>query len=844
MDNNSLNVYVYLLPEIQIEKLDPRPYLRIMQRIDHKYPADQRGDLLVFMSGMKEISTLVEAANVYASQTERWIVLPLHSSLSIAEQDKVFDIAPEGVRKCIVSTNIAETSVTIDGVRFIIDSGKVKEMSYNAQAKMQQLQEFWISQASAEQRKGRAGRTGPGVCFRLYDESDFDGFQDYSTPEIQRVPLDSLALQMLSLGMKNPRVFPFIEPPPVASMETSLVFLREQGAVDANEKLTPVGTMLANLPVDVVIGKMLIMGTLFQMVEPVLCIAAALSVQSPFTNKAYHDSDAITARKPLESDQGDPFTLLSAFNEWIQVKAERGAGSRKWCKRRCLEEQRFYEMSKLKRQFRDLLKDHNMLGDGSQHNKGMYSVNERLERGRDRRKLSSLKRNKQKNPRKRKVLKLDFSNTEMDGGEEEEEEEESESFDISHLEFKLSHNMDKLQAAAQLNKRFSLRELNVLKVILCSGLYPQLAIADDCNSYRKDSDQVYHTKAKPFVVLHPNSIFANNPALLEPPPPEDDNVSLGSKGPLSNKHSLLSYVSLLETNKPYLVNTMKVPALQTILLYATSIDTNMDCTRIIADDWLEFTFTDCEGSQSLVSAVLQLRNVWTRLLAMKLKETELRDGLESPNLEIKHQERLLASKLAQFLDSDVKYTMKRTSQTELQTMYAGPLAVSDSKEFILYKSEQECFSSSCERRLPDKGLFYIWMTALFYLQVINNLRSTNRYSETLQIRHQFLFHILLSLADASADYISVLRKHWTCPICNQSMVITTLEKLEHEASCSEPEMTSSSQDQSDEAKSQGPKSLRRDYHCPICDEQFSFTTSEILKHRRDHQRTEESKVTS
>ena len=104
-----------------------------------------------------------------------------------------------------IATNIAETSVTIDGIRFIIDSGKVKEMSYDAKYKKQRLQEFNISRASAEQRKGRAGRTGPGVCFRLYSEQDYLTFQEYSTPEIRRVPLDSLMLQMMSMGLKDPR---------------------------------------------------------------------------------------------------------------------------------------------------------------------------------------------------------------------------------------------------------------------------------------------------------------------------------------------------------------------------------------------------------------------------------------------------------------------------------------------------------------------------------------------------------------------------------------------------------------------------------------------------------------
>jgi HrpA-like RNA helicase len=176
---------------------------------------------------------------------------------------QVFDIAPEGVRKCILSTNIAETSVTIDGLRFIVDSGKVKEISYDAKYKMQRLQEFWISRASAEQRKGRAGRTGPGVCYRLYSDADYNTFNEFTTPEIRRVPLNSLILQMVSMGLKDVRKFPFIEPPSLDSIEHSLLFLIDQNALNEKEELTSIGKMLADLPVDVQIGKMLIMGSMY-----------------------------------------------------------------------------------------------------------------------------------------------------------------------------------------------------------------------------------------------------------------------------------------------------------------------------------------------------------------------------------------------------------------------------------------------------------------------------------------------------------------------------------------------------------------------------------------------------
>ena len=306
----------------KVDRFDPSPYIRVLQAIDHKYPPTERGDVLIFLSGMSDIMAVVEAARAYAQKSNSWIILPLHSALSVAEQDKVFDFPPDRVRKCIVSTNIAETSVTIDGIRFVVDSGKVKEMSFDAAYKMQRLQEFWISRASAEQRKGRSGRTGPGVCYRLYAESDYDSLQEYSTPEIQRVPLDSLILQMISMGLPDARRFPFIEPPPLATIETSIAFLKDQGALADREELTTIGEMLAQLPVDIIIGKMLIMASAFDMIDVVLTIAAALCVQSIYTARAQRDYDASTLRKSLESDHGDPLTLLNAVDEWLTKKAE------------------------------------------------------------------------------------------------------------------------------------------------------------------------------------------------------------------------------------------------------------------------------------------------------------------------------------------------------------------------------------------------------------------------------------------------------------------------------------------------------------------------------------------
>jgi HrpA-like RNA helicase len=418
-------------------RINSGPYLRILQQIDDKYPSTERGDLLVFLSGLTEINTVGDALETYAQQTQKWIILYLHSTLSITEQDKVFDVAPEGVRKCILSTNIAETSLTIDGIRFVVDSGKVKEMSYDPSCRMQRLQEFWISVASAEQRKGRAGRTGPGVCYRLYSESDFRAFSLHSTPEIRRVPLHSLLLQMISMGLPDARKFPFLEPPAAKSVEEALQSLKEQAALTEDELLTPMGKMLARLPVDITIGKMLILSSVFNLTDPILSLTAALSVQSPITNKSIRDKDAIESRRALESSDGDPFTLLNAYNKWLEIKSDE-QNSRKWCKRRGLEEQRFYEMTKLRQQFKDILKDSGLWDSMGESDRDFESSTDRIRRHGELKQLKKMKREYDRSaPKKRKLLKIHG-----DRGSESENENE---IDVKDVEFRLSHDRKQVE---------------------------------------------------------------------------------------------------------------------------------------------------------------------------------------------------------------------------------------------------------------------------------------------------------------------------------------------------------------------------------------------------------------
>lgn len=790
------------------EKLDPRPYLRILQGIDQRYPPEERGDLLIFLSGVAEISTIQEACQIYATHTRRWIVLPLHSTLSLAQQDKVFDIPPPGVRKCIISTNIAETSVTIDGVRFVVDSGKVKEMSFDPKAKMQRLQEFWISRASSEQRKGRAGRTGPGVCYRLYAESDYEAFAPYPVPEIHRVALDSLILQMKSMCLGDPLSFVFIDPPPASSIQAAVTYLKEQGALDSCSELTSIGSLLAQLPVDVVIGKMLVLGSLFHLVEPVLTVAAALSVQSPFLRSAQHNPDCATTRQPLHSNQGDPFTLLNTFNAWMEVKGERGGGSRKWCRRRGLEEQRLYEMVNLRRQFKDLLRSHG-LSESESSSSSSSDREKRRERLTERRKLHQLKRDHdQQESSKKKVLRLDEGQEEVSSGSDTEEagrgkkDKEGQNVDIQEVKFKLRHNVSELQEAVSVSQDLSSRQQALLKLLLCRGLYPQLALPDEHNTTRKDSDQVFHTRNKQGVVIHPTSVFASDPEVLHVP--EDDNREMGPDRRDSTKHQLLAFVTLLETNKPYLSNCVRVPALQALLLVANSVDSNADCTRLVVDGWLELELREPEEALKVLSTALTLRAEWERLLLAQLGQSTMGGLVQGVSRKV--MEKLSEGLVRFLLYTEVSYSLRRLTAFQTQNLFIGPQPASELPH-TKASDLNPLFPGAEAKPDPIKG----------------GLRVTS-------------FFTYNCLADSKDLYSECLRTFWSCPNCDLYMPLTPLERMQHEASCRpEGEQQQQVEEPEDGKKgSSSASSFTRFYHCDVCNEDLTLTSTEILKHKRLH----------
>ncbi|KAJ9088341.1 putative ATP-dependent RNA helicase DHR1 [Entomophthora muscae] len=217
------------------------------------------------------------------AREEPLYVLPLYAMLSTKQQLKVFEEVPEGHRLCVVATNVAETSLTIPNIRYVIDSGKAKEKSYDPHTQASSFSVKWTSQASADQRKGRAGRTGPGHCYRLYSSAVFnDQFESFAQPEISRTPIEGVVLQMKSMNIDNVANFPFPSPPPALSIAKAEKHLTYLGAVNDEGLISPVGKLMAMFPVAPRYGKMMAIGQQHNCMPYVIALVAALSVGDPF----------------------------------------------------------------------------------------------------------------------------------------------------------------------------------------------------------------------------------------------------------------------------------------------------------------------------------------------------------------------------------------------------------------------------------------------------------------------------------------------------------------------------------------------------------------------------------
>ncbi|ORZ09543.1 P-loop containing nucleoside triphosphate hydrolase protein [Absidia repens] len=597
------------------ERVHAAPYLDIMAHIDETIPATERGDMLIFLPGINEITDLEQELKFYAEETQKWIILILHSSLSVDDQEKIFDMPPQGIRKCIISSNIAETSVTIDGIRFIVDSGKVKESSHEAITNMKKLSEFWISKASAKQRAGRAGRTGPGECYRLYSENEYLHLNEYTVPEIQRDALESIVLNIKALELGNPRTFNFIESPSSEAIEASVKLLRNLGALDESELITSLGMVLVNLPVDAVIGKMILLGYILRIERPTLSIVACMSVQSPFVRLSSNNPSNLSTlknQKAFDSAQGDPFTLLNVWQSWLEIKNDRQVSSKQWCRRHGIEEQRLYEITKIRGQFERILQDFQPEAadrmDGKNSNDDDYDDQADSKHSR-RRQRDILKRERfdQKSQKKRRILSMNQDRN-SDGDDDGQ-------IDLRALEFSMGNNLKRLQRRATLDMADH-DTVQLLKLIICSALYPQFAIGDPHNPYRKIDELVFHAPVASFLSLHPSSTLAHHPDWVREPGENVRKDDLQVEQAIQNQ--IICYLQLLETNKPYILNLIRTPGIHTLLLFSKQLDTNEDCSVIVADSFYLIRFKTKAVAQYILSLACRLRNEWEKLFNQKL----------------------------------------------------------------------------------------------------------------------------------------------------------------------------------------------------------------------------------
>ncbi|WP_275288813.1 ATP-dependent RNA helicase HrpA [Halomonas elongata] len=311
-------------------------------------------DILVFLPGEREIRETADTLRrADLRDTE---ILPLYARLSNAEQNRVF--APHKGRRIVLSTNVAETSLTVPGIRYVIDPGLVRISRYSYRAKIQRLPVEPISQASANQRKGRCGRIAEGVCIRLYDEEDFLGRPEFTDPEIRRTNLASVILSMLSLKLGDISAFPFVDPPDSRFVTDGFRLLFELGAVDDGQRLTPMGKRLARLPIDPRLARMLLAGAEQGGLREVLIVVSALATQDPRERPADKREAADQAHRRWQDPDSDFMALLNLWNGFeVAREALSGNRLRRWCREHYLNYLRLREWHDTFRQLRQLLRD-------------------------------------------------------------------------------------------------------------------------------------------------------------------------------------------------------------------------------------------------------------------------------------------------------------------------------------------------------------------------------------------------------------------------------------------------------------------------------------------------------
>lgn len=333
-------------------------YAGVTRAVHRLSRIDARGDILVFFSGEREIQ---EAGDFLKKQNFRHTeILPLYARLPVAEQRRVFH--PDTSRRIILSTNVAETSLTVPRIRFVIDTGFARISRYSHRSRVQRLPIEAVSQASANQRKGRCGRLGPGTCIRLYSEADFDLRPEFTEPEILRTSLASVILRMLTTDLGAVEDFPFLDSPAPRMINDAYHLLFELGAIDAARQTTRLGRQLAGWPLDVRLARMLIEGSRKACLNELIVLASAQTIQDPRERPLDATAAADEAHGRFEHDNSDFMAYLQLWQYLKQKRKEKSSNQfRKMCKREFLNWTRVNEWFDLNRQLYEQAREEGLL---------------------------------------------------------------------------------------------------------------------------------------------------------------------------------------------------------------------------------------------------------------------------------------------------------------------------------------------------------------------------------------------------------------------------------------------------------------------------------------------------
>jgi ATP-dependent RNA helicase DHX29 len=318
---------------------------------------------LIFMPGLAEIRRMNDILGGHpAFGSNEFIVYPLHSTISSEGQSAVFDDPPPGVRKIVISTNIAETGVTIPQITCVIDCGKHREMRYDEKRQISRLVETYIARSNAKQRRGRAGRVQEGLAFHLFTKARHDTqLAEHPVPEMLRLSLQDLALRIkilrLKLGNSIEDVLSrALDPPSSSNIQRAVAALVEVKALTTSEEITPMGRLLSKLPMDVHLGKFLLISALFKCLDPALTIAATLNSKSPFVTPFGMEHAADAAKRSFAVGNSDFLTLANVFNSWRRA-SDNPNFVRTFCRKNFVSQQNLQQIEELRQQLLGYLLD-------------------------------------------------------------------------------------------------------------------------------------------------------------------------------------------------------------------------------------------------------------------------------------------------------------------------------------------------------------------------------------------------------------------------------------------------------------------------------------------------------